>query len=122
MSKGRVRLAVYLVAAMGAAFILSQCVMIPIPRPVPLGNSRSLAQMYPKGSVVEVVGVIRVERNSIYLEDDASEAVFMFVGLGRDDSNTLSRNEGKRIKIRLKVISLNEGTRINADFMAMVPR
>jgi hypothetical protein len=126
-------------AAAGLALLLSQCIML-VPRStsaVDSGTARSpaspadakpglapgkstLQPIYNKGAIVVIRGLIRVDRGTVYLDDDQSNAVFVFVGLGRPDAAALTKLQGKHVQIRLKVVSANEGNRFNANFMGVV--
>ena len=70
-----------------------------------------------KGAIVVIVGKIDVRGKEISLEDQSSDNVYRFVGLKKDETISLERLEGRVVRIRLKIISMESAKGINAQLI-----
>jgi len=76
--------------------------------------------VHAKGEVVVITGRVVHSGNQSYLEDQASDEVFRFVGLQKDEAATLTRLAGHVVRIRLKIISVESAKAMNAQLVAIL--
>jgi hypothetical protein len=131
--KSRILIMVTVLAA--CALALSQCIIVPsksaasrpsssqaaVAKPAPSKPiasqpdkspppSQSRKIIYERGKTHQISGVVRVIKGGYQIEDDKSDTLFIFINLSRVEAQRFQKMVGKRMQIRLKVVS-GENTR-----------
>jgi hypothetical protein len=67
------------------------------------------------GDVITVTGRVGREGNHYSISDVNSSNTFVLLGLGGNEKNTLYKNEGDVVKIRLKIVSVESRNSYSAN-------